>query len=96
MLIIFLTFRREKNSSRRNRLVRDVNVRKWRDNSVLPSSVVPRRNVAPEWNVNVSWRWNDSDRLMNKDDEMRLRNSVSGTNSENHLTDACKTVHEMS
>jgi len=37
--------RRETSSSRKNRHDRDVSERKPRDSSVLPSNVVPTRNV---------------------------------------------------
>jgi len=81
---LFIDDRREKSNSRRNKLDRDVNVRKPRDSSVLLSSVVLRKNVAREWNVNVSWSWKDNDRLKNRGDEMRWRNNVLRTNSKKH------------
>ena len=83
-LTIFDTYRRERSNSRKNKLDRDVNVKKPRDNSVLLSSVELRKNVEPGWSVNVSWSWNDSDRLKNKDDVRRWRNSVSRMNSKKH------------
>jgi len=54
--------RRERSSSWRNKLVRDVSARKPTDNNVLLSSVVPRKNVVLDWNVNDSWSWNVSGR----------------------------------